>query len=429
MQFGIRIQQLASGIEIPLVKTLHPLDEIVARIFEADGDGVRLTQESGEPVTFAEGGEVVDPTAAVKRALAEPINFPPLAAGIVPGDRFAIAVDSDVPCVASIVRGAVEAIIEAGIESQDISIVTTDAVVSQLCRDELANVEPAPQFVVHDPADEQNLCVIGMMKPGQLVRVNRTIFEAEVVLPIACARVRGRGAYNSLYPAFFSADAVAKYRTPSMQKEVVPIKGKKSEADEAGWMVGPPMTVQVVPATNDTVAHVLAGEPRAVARQGRRLCRERWLLHSPQHVSLLVATVTGGSAAQTWENIGRALAMAERVVGEDGAVAICSNLEEAPGQSLGRLIRSDDLSATQRKISHDHATDTWTAWRLARALLRGPVYFLSQLNVDTVEDLGLAPVESVDDLVRLASRHESFVVVADSQHAVVKVDDESDDAE
>jgi hypothetical protein len=144
-------------------------------------------------------------------------------------------------------------------------------------------------------------------------------------------------------------------------------------------------------------------------------------------VGLVVATVTGGTSTQTWANIARALAMADRIADEESAVAICSNLAESPGKSVGRLIGSDDLAATQRKISHDDAADTWAAWRLARALQRGPVYFMSQLDTETVEDLGLAPVESIDDLVRLAGRHESFVVVTDAQHAVVKVDVDGDE--
>jgi hypothetical protein len=52
---------------------------------------------------------------------------------------------------------------------------------------------------------------------------------------------------------------------------------------------------------------------------------------------------------------------------------------------------------------------------------------MSQLSADMVEDLGVAPVESIDELVRLAGRHESFAVVDDAQHAVVVVDSESDE--
>ncbi|HEX5470803.1 MAG TPA: hypothetical protein VFW73_02900, partial [Lacipirellulaceae bacterium] len=65
--------------------------------------------------------------------------------------------------------------------------------------------------------------------------------------------------------------------------------------------------------------------------------------------------------------------------------------------------------------------------QLARALQRGPVYFLSQLDAETIEDLGLAPVESIDELMRLATRHETFVVVEDAQNAVVKLVEQSND--
>jgi hypothetical protein len=170
----------------------------------------------------------------------------------------------------------------------------------------------------------------------------------------------------------------------------------------------------------------LAGEPHAVARSCDELCCQQWLYKTPQRVSLLVATITGGAASQTWANVGRALETAEHVLEEGGAIAICTNLDEPPGQSLGRLIGDTDLDSAARKISHDHDADSWPAWRLARALQRGPVYFMSQLDAETVEDLGLAPVESIDDLARLAGRHESFTIVEDAQHAVVRVTGEGD---
>ena len=201
----------------------------------------------------------------------------------------------------------------------------------------------------------------------------------------------------------------------------LPRNGKRSPADEAGWMIGVPMTVQVVPGPDETVAHMLAGEPQVVARRADELCQKQWLYESPQRVSLLVATITGGPSAQTWNNVARALETAERVVEEGGAVAICTNLEEPPGRSLGRLVGAPDLDVAARKISHDHDADSWPAWCLARALQRGPVFFLSQLPAETIEDMGLAPVESIDDLVRLAGRHDSFLVVEDAQHSVVTV--------
>ena len=124
----------------------------------------------------------------------------------------------------------------------------------------------------------------------------------------------------------------------------------------------------------------------------------------------------------------RDVGVAERVVDEGGAVVICSNLDEPPGESLSRLIGSDDLAKVERRLLQDHAEDSWAAWQLARALQNGPVYFLSQLDAETVEDLGLAPVADIEELARLVSRHESVAVIEDAQHGVPTVDGEEDES-
>ncbi len=364
--FGTRTSiHPASSIEIPLVKSLYPIHEIAERLSQADSERVRLKHAADE----ADVNEVASPadaTAATIRALAEPVEFPPLAAGLVPGDHVAIAVDSEVPCLVGVLRGAIKAFEQAGVDRPDISVVTTDVQTRDLCRDALENGEAGPQVVVHDPHDQNNLCLVGMTKRGEPLLVNRAIFDADVVLPIGCARVGRENAYDSLFPQFSNAEALEKYRTPSQHEALTNRNAKRNEVDEAGWMIGAPMTVQVVPGRGETAANIVAGEPKAVARRMKELCRVQWLLRSPQRVSLLIATVTGGSRAQTWANVGRALASAERLLIDGGAVAICSNLDEQPGPSLGRLIGSPDLDVAARKISHDHSADSWPAWYLAR---------------------------------------------------------------
>jgi nickel-dependent lactate racemase len=415
-------------METHLVKPLHPLDEIAHRIAQAEGSGVQLSRnKSGNGRTGETDGPVADPVAATIRALANPLEYPPLSAGIVPGDRVAIAVDEDAPQFASVVRGAVDALRSAGVEAQDISIVTTSGEAGELCQTALADSEQRPQFVVHDPADENNLCLVGTMKRGEPLLINKAMFDADLVLPIGCARLGRTGSYESVFPRFSNAETLQRYRSPVQHDAIVKRSGKRNEIDEAGWMIGVPMTVQVVPGRDEAVAYIVAGEPQAVAERCDELCQQEWLLRSPQRVSLVVATITGDAIAQSWVNVGRALAATGGVLDEGGAVAICSNLEQSPGHSLGRLIRSDDPDAAARKIFHDHDADSWAALQLSRALERGPVYFLSQLDAETVEDMGLAHVENVDDLVRLAGRHESFVVVENSQHAAVVVDGEVHD--
>jgi nickel-dependent lactate racemase len=410
--------------EVCVVKTLHRISEIAAEGALNNGRLVGLERESA-----GGAGELrtLDPVAAALRALAEPLSYPPLAASIVPGDRVAIAVDETVPQVGEIVFGAVQAFQRAGVDEDGISIVTRDSFTSQLCRAALSKPhEPPVQFVVHDPDDQQELCLVGMTKRHGPLVINRAIFDADVVLPIGCARLDGRGVYDSLFPRFSSTETIERYRTPSELESATSIAQLGRETDEAGWLIGVPMVLEVIPAPEETVAHVIAGEPHIIAEKAHELCRQQWSFRSPQRSSLVIATITGGPPSQTWKNVGRALATAERLVAEGGAVAICTNLDEPPGESLGRLIGSADLADTERRLLRDHGDDSWPAWQIARALQRGPVYFLSQLDQETVEDMGLAPMADMAELMRLAGRHESVVLVPDSQHAVATVEGEEE---
>jgi nickel-dependent lactate racemase len=409
-----------------LVKSLSPAGTITSRVQRGAGRLVRLEHklDGQAPPALA-----VDPRAATKHALAKPLDFPPLAAALVPGDRVAIAVDEAVPCVAGVVRGAIDALADAGVSLDAISVVLGDTRVRDLCRAELDdNVTKAVHFVVHDPDDPHDLCFVGLINKQQPLRINRTIFDADLVLPIGCARlpgIRGScGAYDSLYPRFSDAEAIDRFRAPGARATAELRKAARRETNEAGWQLGVAMAVRVVPGAAGSVAEVVAGEPRAAARHAQLLCERQWSFRATERASLVVAAVGGGPAEQTWDNVARALALAERLVADDGAVAICSALDRPPGKSLSRLIGSQDFAAVERKARNDHTADSWPAWQLARALQRGPVYFLSRLDGDTVEDMGLAPVADVEELVRLAGRHESCIVLDDSQHTLVTVNGE-----
>jgi len=163
----------ASRIESPLVKSLHPIHEIAARVSQFHGNCVRLMRRSAADAELPELAIVADvvppadPTEATVAALAEPIEYPPLAAGIVPGDRVTIALDETTPRAAEIVRGAIKSLERAGVESDAITIVGSDEGAMQICR-EACSIEQANgmKFVVHDPNDEKNLCMVGMTKGG-----------------------------------------------------------------------------------------------------------------------------------------------------------------------------------------------------------------------------------------------------------------------
>lgn len=404
--------------EAVVVKALHPLGPISSLLTLSPEIQVPLepTVRSGSPVP------VVEPRDAARHALELPLNFPPLAQATVPGDRLAIAVDESVPLAVDVVKGVVDAAEHAGFERELISVVTVDAELAARLRDKFGDdSDGGVHIVVHDPDDAENLCPVGLTGQEWLL-INRTIFDADVVLPIGCARLTestSGGVYESLYPRFCDTATIERLRTPAQRRSVAKQMAAQEQADEAGWLVGAPMVVQVVPGRNGTVAAVVAGDPQAVAENCQRVCQELWSFRVAQRASLVIASVTGDR--QSWENIGRALSAAASLLDEGGAIAICSDLDAPLGPAVGRLLDNPDLAAIERELRKDQSPDSWPAWLLARALQRGPVYFLSELDEQTVEDLGLAPIAGIDELARLAGRQESCIVLDDSQHAVATV--------
>jgi hypothetical protein len=113
------------------------------------------------------------------------------------------------------------------------------------------------------------------------------------------------------------------------------------------------------------------------------------------------------------------------LVDEGGAIVVCSDLNSPPGPAVGHLMGNSNWERLERAVRNDSAVDSVPAWLLARALQRGPVYFLSQLDDELVEEMGLAPVSSLDQLARLARQHPSCIVLDDSQYAVATVAGES----
>jgi len=400
-----------------LVKSLHLLETIASRIGDVEDRRIYLTRE-------AVGGAIDDPAEAVIRALASPLAYPPLADSIVPGDRVAIALGADVPQAIEIVRGAVEAFARAGVDAEACSIVAVNEELGQLCRTAFDGKDaPHVSVVVHDPDDEKLLCFFGVNRRKEPLVVNRTIFEADVVLPIGRAKPYG-GAFESLFPQFSSAAVIEQFRTPANRATLAARKLLRRQISQAGERIGAPMLVQVVPGPGDSAAEIVAGESRRVAHSMAEKYRQRWSQLAARRASVVIATVTGGPLSQTWANVGRALAAAGQLVDDEGAIAICTNLDRSLGESMGRLVGQTNPDKVMRKVFHEHAEDSWAAWQIARALARSPVYFMSQLEADAVEEMGLAPVSDIDELVRLAGRRESTIVLEDAQSALAVIERE-----
>jgi hypothetical protein len=136
---------------------------------------------------------------------------------------------------------------------------------------------------------------------------------------------------------------------------------------------------------------------------------------------LVVVSIEGDATQQTWQNVGRAVACAARLVEEGGAIAICSELADEPGPALRCLATAASRKEALRQIRHDRPADLLPALQLARAVGRCHLYLLSRLDQALLEDLQISPLRDPAEVARLALRHATCNLVANAPWAVVSV--------
>jgi hypothetical protein len=135
-----------------------------------------------------------------------------------------------------------------------------------------------------------------------------------------------------------------------------------------------------------------------------------------RRADLVVAAVEGASAQQTWDNVGRALAAAQRVVNDNGVIALCTELSEPPGPAMHIAAETPDIDRARRRLNKRMMPDVSPAQQWACALDRSRVYFLSRLEPEQVEDLGAAHVASAEEIGRLIERSRSCILLSNAQY-------------
>ncbi len=378
------------------------------------------------------GRPVPDVTEATAAALSEPLNFPPLASSVVPGDQVAIAIEPGVPqaeaVMAAVVRGAGRKRHRAPLHHRahgrrQRRTGGPDAGSREARNDRRAGRAGGVRRLRHDPHDRGHLSYLANIGEGKPVYLNRAICEADFVLPIGCQRldtsISYRGVCDSVFPTFADAGTQQRYRSPAAADSVVQRKRLRKQADEVGWLLGALFTVRVLPGPGDTVLGVLAGDVHAVDASGRQRCQLAWSFQVPRRASLVVAAIEGGPAQQTWHNVARAVSAARHAVDAGGTIAVCSELLAPPGPALQQLAAADSPEEALCAIGHERSSDALVAGELIHALENGRVYLLSRLDDEVVEPLGIAPVDNVAELARLAARHESCILLANAQYADV----------
>ena len=379
-------------------------------------NGTRVGPSSSDVI---DGNDLSD---AVRSALADPLDFPPLSSCTVPGDRVVVAVEQGVPLLPKVIAGISSALEDAGVEPDNALFVFQSDPTREGEQLEQWAASCGVNAAVHSPDDQENCSLVSVTQAGEPLRMNRSIGEADVVLPVGLAGAEDQptavSKYAGLYPEFADGETIARFHQQLGRSSAASAKKCQQEVDEAGWLLGVNLSLRVVPGPAGSVAAVMAGEPHSVTKAAQERYRDVWSQPITANAQLAVATLTGPAEEQSWESIRKALLVAESVLRPGGVIAICSELAELPGPAVRTLAGSRDYDQLQRSLARVKAPDSQIALQLCRALERGGVYFCSQLSPEMVEDLGITPIQSSTELKRLTESFDNVVVLEDAHRLI-----------
>lgn len=371
-----------------------------------------------------------DVAAATAAALDRPDDFPPLSRAIVPGDRVVLAIDPNVPEVASVVRGVLAAIGQTDAAGIDVVLwdEATDATVEAI-RGEVA---PQSRVVRHASADRRQLSYLAADEAADPIYLNRLLVDADFVLPIMTARytdLQRPADRTGVYPWLADSAARARHRDGAADE----VASRAKMATETTWLLGVQMMVCVSPSIDGGASEVSAGTIEAMEK--------RWTREVPSDddgetfpppASLVIASLDGNDQQQTWANAARAAVAATRRAQPGATIVLWTDIDQPPMETSlaggeddpygADFDDEDDVIPEAAAKSDDEEFPSWDAsksiWQtLAEVAEEYHVMVHARLEDTVIEQTGLGAIGDADGLRRLCESFDGVGVMRAAQFA------------
>jgi nickel-dependent lactate racemase len=366
----------------------------------------------------------------LRKSLISPLDFPPLDQTVLPDDRVVMAVDPSAPCVAEMVAEVCLALQGRGLSSGQMVVLQPKppAGVAAVDPRRLLPEEDQDQmgWICHDSTDDKAHAYLATTARGERIYLARELVEADVVLALGGVGFDSllglKGTHSAFYPALSNQETIEKTRGEGhWELEPDDVRPLRQTIDEVAWLLGSLFSVQVVPGAGGGATEVLAGSNESVLRRGRQLLLEYWRVPVPERVDLVIASVENAEGASTWDQVGAALAAAQRIVARGGRIVLLSDLEQPLGPGLEILRSQRSPRTAQGAIRKAAPPDLIPAIQVAGALDWARVFFLGQLPEDLVDDLGMAPLSAPKEAARLLQGDDSCALLGSAHQTWTEI--------
>ena len=389
----------------------------------------------------------IDVQMETRSALESPIDFPPLNAALIPGDVIAIALDANVPSLASVLEAVCEFFHTS--EAGEIHIIVSGEI-NPLVLSQLQEQLPIKAtLTVHQTLRRESFRYLGPDAEGEAVYLNRWLVDADLVLPVVTSRPVNEhqtGDLTGIYPAF--ADSTARHRHYQRSKQTSHSSHSTDDAElttgsdpiagtpeEPAWLLGVQLALCVTPNQSGEAAEIICGTIDALKKRKHPLLLGRNVDSPPTQPprttstsDLVVVSLDGGQSQQSWINVARAAEAGTNHTTLGGTIVVWSSLQEPshPTQAINIGASDTEQSEPEEKPSDTKEDEDFLAWdesimaleRLEKVSEDYQIILHSKLPADQLEAVGLGCIESVEELKRLAMAFPTRAILRAAQYCV-----------
>lgn len=374
---------------------------------------------------------LIDPLAAARESVRQPIEFPALELALVPDDRVTIVLDRAVPSAAEIISGIWSSFTVAGVDPANVLILQPASMLAAKLTDPRRLLPPDVRdrvsWRIHDPTVNDGTGYLASSAAGERLYLSRDVLDADFVLPIGRlgydAMLGRRELTSAFYPGLSTPDAFAKALGQGHQ-ELGPDDERplRQLVNEIAWLLGIQFAIQVLPSRSHAgMAAILAGNTDRVAQRGRTLLDEHWRVSLDQRGETALVAIPGTGDETTWADLGAALESARKLIVQGGRIIVLSDLAAEPGAGVEIMGQCRSAKSALRPLRNAAPPDLLSTSQIASAADWASIYLLSRLDGPLVERSFMTPLENAREAARLLETCDGCVVLAGAQHAYAEI--------
>ena len=383
------------------------------------GGGFIAFPPVGDVIEHRGSTAILDEAGAIREALSRPIGTPPLSQIVRPGERVAILVNDITRLTRTdlFLPPLIETLNRAGIPDADLFIVfalgihraQTDAerklILGETLFARIRNFD-------HIATDEGNLVTVGSTSFGNVVQINRQVWEADRIIltgEIMYHLIAGySGGRKSLVPG------VAGWRTTTFNHNMIfdpacrsgLLDGNPSHEDllEACYLADPDFLLNVVLSPEGKLLRVVAGHFDLAHREGCRTVDAALSAHFDDPYDLLVASAGGAPLDIDIRQAHKGLENACRALKHGGSILFYAECLNGTGHPRIEhyAYAYDGFEDMERALRSHFEVGGHKAYWLARLGALYDVHLVSTLDPALVRRFHFTPVRPEDQRAHLA---------------------------